>query len=272
MRKHGIQPPEMLRQRALRINIKRRAEFARERLDGDAFAKQPAANVTKMMPFSSKYSLERLAVHEDEKPAIIMRHRAAQRLLKPITIVNPYAQLLGFPARMMRTRRDNERFLDLIASVAFLRQYQKVEGADEHGHHYVECDLEDYRIAHQIMTAILPLTLSNFPRAASDLYASFRALVHRRADEESLSAFEVVVTQRELREATGLSQLIVKRAVRTLCDYEYLVEVGSFQRGSRRGYRLLEDQELSLVDLSSIPTPEELSASITAAGLELQNV
>ena len=219
----------------------------------------------------TKYSLEHLAIREDEKPQIIMRHRAAQRLLQPLAIVNLYAQLLGFPARMMRTRRDNERFLDLIASFAFLRQYQKVEGADERGHHYVECDLCDYRIAYQIMTAILPQTLSNFPRSASDLYSSFRAFVHRRAEAESLSAFEVVVTQRELREVTGLSQLIVKRGVRALCDYEYLMPTGSFQRGARQGYRLAEDQELSLVDLSSIPTPEELSASIAAAGLELQN-
>ena len=76
------------------------------------------------------------------------------------------------------------------------------------------------------MSAILPLTLSNFPRSASDLYASFRALVHRRAEEEALSAVEVVLTQRELRESTGLSQLSVKRDLRTLCDYEYLVESG----------------------------------------------
>ena len=77
--------------------------------------------------------------------------------------MNPYAQLLGFPARMMRTRRDHERFLDLIAAVAFLRQYQKGTRRTSR-QEYVECDLEDYRIAHRIMTAILPLTLSNFPR------------------------------------------------------------------------------------------------------------
>ena len=64
----------------------------------------------------------------------------------------------------------------------------------------------------------------------------------------------------------------MKRNLRTLCDYEYLVESGSFQRGARRGYRLAEDQELSLVDLSAIPTPTELARSIKAAGLDLQNV
>ncbi|HUW45712.1 MAG TPA: hypothetical protein VMW50_07945, partial [Dehalococcoidia bacterium] len=193
-------------------------------------------------------------------------------LLKILPIVNPYAHLLDFPARMMRTRRDHERFLDLIASIAFLRQYQKAPKADEHGRQYVECDLEDYRIAHRIMSAILPSTLSNFPRSASDLYASFRVLAKAKAEDENLSPVEVIVSQRELRESTGLSQMFVKRNLRTLCDYEYLLEVGSFQRGSRRGYRLVHDEELLLVDLSSILTPEELAKAAAVAGLELQNV
>ena len=220
----------------------------------------------------SKYSLERLSTREEAFPELIARHRAAQRLLKILPIVNPYAHLLDFPARMMRTRRDHERFLDLIASIAFLRQYQKAPKADEHGRQYVECDLEDYRIAHRIMSAILPSTLSNFPRSASDLYASFRVLAKAKAEDENLSPVEVIVSQRELRESTGLSQMFVKRNLRTLCDYEYLLEVGSFQRGSRRGYRLVHDEELLLVDLSSILTPEELAKAAAVAGLELQNV
>jgi hypothetical protein len=39
----------MFGQRALRINVKWRAKLARERLDGDAFAKQPVADITKIM-------------------------------------------------------------------------------------------------------------------------------------------------------------------------------------------------------------------------------
>lgn len=219
-----------------------------------------------------KYSLERLAEKEDEIPAIIARHRAAQRLLKGVGIVNPYARYLSFPARMMRTRRDHERFLDLIAAACYLRQYQKEVQKDAKGREYIECDLEDYRIAHRIMSAILPSTLSSFPRSAKELYASFRACAKKRASEESLDPEEVTLTQRDLREATGLSQMFVKRNLRTLCEYEYLVEVGGFQRGSRRGYRLVQDEELALVDLSSIPSPEELARIAAAAGLELQNI
>jgi hypothetical protein len=170
---------------------------------------------------------------------------------------------------MMRTRRDHERFLDLIAAVCFLRQYQKDLKHDERGREYIECDLEDYRLAYRIMAAILPSTLSNFPRSASELYTTVRLLAKAKADDESLLAVEVVISQRELREATGLSQMVVKRNLRTLCDYEYLSEVGSFQRGSRRGYRLVRDEDLRLVDLTAIPTPEDLVLAAGAQGLEI---
>ena len=72
-----------------------------------------------------KYSFESYRKKEEAAPAIIARHQAAQRLLEAKMIVNPFAGLLSFPSSQMRTRRDHERFIDLIAAVCFLRQYQK---------------------------------------------------------------------------------------------------------------------------------------------------
>jgi len=216
-----------------------------------------------------KYSLDRFEKKNETVPQIVERHRAAQRLLRPLAIVNPYARFLGFPARLMRTRRDHERFLDLIAAAAFLRQYQKEAKQDERGREYVECDMEDYELAYRVMSAILPSTLSNFPRSARELYEKLRELARAKAQAERLGTCEVELSQREIREQSGLSQMFVKRNVRTLCEYEYLVEVGSFQRGSRRGYRLAEDEDLRLVDLSSIPTPEELRRKARAENLDL---
>jgi len=217
----------------------------------------------------SKYSLLRMAQKDEEIPAIIARHHAAQRLLKSVAIVNPYAQLLGFPARMMRTRRDHERFLDLIAAACFLRQYQKERLQDDHGREYVECDLEDYRLAHRIMSAILPSTLSNFPRSAAELYAAIRSLARARAEDESLQVWEIELSQREIREATGQANTTVKRNLRLLVEYEYLAESGSYARGARRGYKLVADADLSLVDLSSVPSPDELERRVKNAALDL---
>ena len=217
----------------------------------------------------NKYPLLRIAQKDEEIPAIIARHHAAQRLLRPLAIVNPYAQLLGFPARMMRTRRDHERFLDLIAAACFLRQYQKETCQDDHGREYVECDLEDYRIAHRIMSAILPSTLSNFPRSAAELYAAIRSIARARAEDESLQPWELELSQRELREATGQANTTVKRNLRLLVEYEYLAESGSYARGARRGYKLVADADLSLVDLSSVPSPDELERRVKNAALDL---
>jgi hypothetical protein len=45
-------------------------------------------------------------------------HRNAQRLLRPLAVVNPHARELTFPDSMTRTRRDHMKFLTLIRSIA----------------------------------------------------------------------------------------------------------------------------------------------------------
>ena len=52
-------------------------------------------------------------------------HQNAQRLLKPLAVVNPYAPKLTFPAHTLRARRDHKKYLGLIRSMAFLHQYQR---------------------------------------------------------------------------------------------------------------------------------------------------
>jgi len=213
-----------------------------------------------------KYSVERYREMSEELPKIIAAHHAAQRLLAGRLIVNPFAPLLSFPDALMRTRRDHERFLDLIAAVCFLRQFQKEErvkagGAGEELR-YIECDLADYRVAHRIMSGILGSTLSGVPAATVMLYEQIRTLAREKARSNNLEPHEVRFTQRALREASGLSATSVKRALRLLTEYEYLSEEGVRSRGSRRGYRLLADEPLSLLDRTTLPTPEQMAADL----------
>jgi hypothetical protein len=41
----------------------------------------------------------------EERRDILRRHQKAQRLLRPLMVVNPYAKELTFPDRLLRTRR-----------------------------------------------------------------------------------------------------------------------------------------------------------------------
>jgi len=209
-----------------------------------------------------KYSVRRFTEKETLIPQIIKTHFAAQRLLIPRTIVNPFAGVLDFPSSLMRSRRDHERFIDLISAVCFLRQFQKEEKQTKEGVVFIECDLTDYRTAYEIMTHILPATLTSFPKSALELYEILRKVIKKKAKEDGLLPVEVSVTQRELREATGMSQMFVKRNMRTLSDYEYVISFGSPGARSRKSYRLIADEAIRLIDLSIIPTPSEIESRV----------
>jgi DNA primase len=208
-----------------------------------------------------KYSLDHRRQGEKESSAIEARHRAAQRLLSPRVIVNPFAAFLEFPSRLMRSRRDHERFLDLIACVCHLRQYLKTE-RENGGVRYIECDLTDYAAAHGVMSRVLSSTYGELPQGALELYEALRGLAKKKAAEQGVGADEIGVSQRELREATGLVAHSVKRSLRLLVDYEYLVVEGSRRRGSRVGYRLIRDESACHIGENRIPSPEEVALKL----------
>ncbi len=212
-----------------------------------------------------KYSLARLEGGREDAAGIMMRHRAAQRLLAKKRIVNDFAPLLDFPVNLMRLRRDHDRFLDLIACVCFLRQYQKKEErmGDEA---YIRCDLEDYRIAYTIMVeGVLSSTMREIPKGAQLLYEEVRRLARSEAKKQGVGVTEVSMTQRQLREGTGLSQTWVRENLRILVDYEYVAVVRGGGERSKGFYRLKEDAPLTTVDLSMIPTPEAMAEKLRRA-------
>lgn len=217
-----------------------------------------------------KYSLARFQTKADDLPSIIKAHHVAQRLLKDRMIINPFAEHLDFPASLMRSRRDHERFMDLIASVCFLRQYQKkekVEGSRGTSALYLECDLKDYSVAYEIMMSILPSTLSNFPRSAQLLYEKLRELVRKKAEKEGLSFNEVSLTQREIREQIGLSHDVVKWNLRHLVEYEYVRKVGGIRRGQSGHYRIDRDEDINSLLAGGIPHPDDLKVKVGQTGV-----
>jgi hypothetical protein len=191
-------------------------------------------------------------------PAVISKHQAAQRLLEKVMIVNPFRDHLDFPAENMRSRRDFDRFIDLIAAVCFIRQYQKERKTDGR-FSFIECDLADYETAYRIMTgSVLPATMSDLPKSAVMLYEALRKTARELSKEEGLGIHEVSFTQREIRESTGFGQSWIKQNLRVLVDFEYVSLIRGSARGERFFYRLKEDRPIGEVNLSVIPTAEAI--------------
>lgn len=209
----------------------------------------------------NKYSLERYYEKKEKIPEVIKKHKSAQRLLRNIIIVNSFAKHLDFPDATMRTRRDNERFLDLIAGVCFLRQYQKEIKKSPEGDslEYIECDLADYETAYNIMiNGVLSSTLVELPGGTVLLYEEIRKMVKSMAKERNLQPEEVSFIQREIREQTKLGGEFIKKHLRLLVEYEYLNFTSGKNKGTRYSYQLRKDEEIKNIDLNVIPTPESM--------------
>ena len=59
-------------------------------------------------------------------------HQNAQRLIRPLVVVNPFASVLGFSDTRTRTRRDHMKYLTLIRTIALLHQHQRPVRVVEH--------------------------------------------------------------------------------------------------------------------------------------------
>jgi len=56
-------------------------------------------------------------IRKKKSEHIIKKHHNAQRLLKPLAVVNPFTGYLSYPNRSLRTRRDHKKYLGLIRTV-----------------------------------------------------------------------------------------------------------------------------------------------------------
>ena len=100
------------------------------------------------------------------KNDLMTLHQNAQRLLKPLKVVNPYANQLTFLSDKTRTRRDHQKYLMLIRAIALLHQYQRPVKTVEHegkALEYIEVTLADIKTANKLAHEVLGRTLDELP-------------------------------------------------------------------------------------------------------------
>jgi hypothetical protein len=194
--------------------------------------------------------------------SILRQHRNFQRLLKPLPVVNRYADQLRYGDDRLQGRRDQPKYLSLINAVAFLRQMQKPPAVlpDVSGGPalYIDVDREDIRLANELATEMMGHCLSELSRPATDLLqlllkmqaeptvneASGAGYAADRAEHQQLRSDLASktggVTRRQIREYTGWSHARVHRYLQELIELEFLVlEHG--RNGVLHRYRLAYD-------------------------------
>jgi energy-coupling factor transporter ATP-binding protein EcfA2 len=188
-----------------------------------------------------RYSLEG-TIERKEAEAVRRLHHNAQRLLRPMEVINPFFSDLSYPTEKLIHRREQKKYLALQAAIALLHQYQreaKRAVSEETGveFEYVEVTLDDIALANELTTQALSRALDELAPPVRGMYEEFRRLCEARAVELRCEASEVQLTRREIREATGWSDWQVRVYCQQLVELEYL-STASGANGKRFVYEL----------------------------------
>lgn len=216
-----------------------------------------------------RHTLEAMIARK-EREAVRRRHHAFQRLLRPLPVHNPYERLLSYGDDRLATRRDQPKYLNLIATVAFLHQMQRPVKHNAVVGDYIEVTLDDIAIANDLANELFGASLDDLSSPSRNLACLMADYVAAQAAQSRTSWEKVDFTRRELREAIKWSDARLRIHLGELVSLEYLAPLcGSY--GSAFRYRLLVSPEAIRSGARLLPglrPIEELRRAANLAGLD----
>jgi len=210
-------------------------------------------------------------VATSEADAIRERHQNAQRLLRPLAVVNPYAEALTFLDDRTRTRRDHAKYLTLIEAIALLHQHQRAVRTVQSGGkpvEYIEVTLADIALANTLAHEVLGRSLDELPPQTRRVLGLIETQVAEQMHTQALARREVRFTRRELRGRCGLSDAAIRVHLERLVAMEYVRPVVG-RNGQRFEYELAFDgdldrsapQMIGLIDVEALRAGSVLTTS-----------
>ncbi len=188
------------------------------------------------------------------KQILLILMRNVQRLLRPLDVMNPWADELTFTAERTRTRRDHEKYLTLIDAITLLHQYQRPierdpalggagpETCPAGGGEFIRVTLDDIALANRLAPDLLGRTLDDLPPQSRRLLETIKSLVKALGKERAVEQSLILFSRRDLQTACGWSYSQVKRHLFRLQELEYIAP--RFGRmGATLKYELLIDAD-----------------------------
>ena len=178
-----------------------------------------------------------------EKQDLLTLHRNAQRLLQPLAVVNPYADKLTFLDDRTRTRRDHEKYLTLIDTIALLHQHQRTIKTLNQGERtvsYIEATAADITQATALAHEVLGRSLDELPPQTRRLLHLLQQMVSGHCVAHTCRQSDYRFSRKDARDYTGMSDTQLRLHLERLLHLEYLLAHRGC-RGQSFVYELLFD-------------------------------
>lgn len=197
-----------------------------------------------------------------EKDRVLQLHRNAQRLLRSLHIINPYADQLTFLDDKTRMRRDHDKYLTLIDSLALLHQHQRDVKTVMHDNQlieYIEVTLDDIATANKLAHDVLGKTLDELPPQTRKLLRLIQQMVNEVCSAQGIEQSHYRFSRKAIRDVTGWGNTQLKLHCHRLEEMEYLL-VHRGGRGQSFDYELLysavahdaENNLMGLIDVNRL--------------------
>lgn len=108
----------------------------------------------RIMDYQRKISAGKIDLEAEQKAREILKN--LQRILKPIKVINPFAEYLELPQSVFKPRRTNSHYLQFIEVITFYKQFQREKKYDKQtGEEFIETTIEDIEEANELIIEVL---------------------------------------------------------------------------------------------------------------------
>jgi hypothetical protein len=215
----------------------------------------------KVMQYQRLLAAGKIQLEEEQHTKEFLQN--VQRILKPVKIINPYAEYLDIPDEVFKPRRTNAHYLGFIEAVTFYHQYQRTEYVNEEtGELYIQSTLEDIEITNELLKDILLRKSDELNKATRTYFEYLKAWLKSEEKETFLLS--------EARKALNISHGSQKRYMSILID-NYFIKKEKTKEGflysvnSYEDYKQLKNKVSSTLDdiLLQLKNDSEKNLNIT---------
>lgn len=163
---------------------------------------------------------------ETRRAGLERLHQNAQRLIRPLVVVNPHANEIRFGDRRVRARRDHRKLLSLIEAIALVHQHQREirkHAIGEQEIEYIEATREDVERAESLLEALVGSVADDVPPRTRELLSLLSRHVLTQPVGGDEPARRLTFTRREARDALGWGDTQLKTHLRRLVDAELVI-------------------------------------------------
>lgn len=186
------------------------------------------AQTMKIIDYQNKRLSGIIDSKEEQQAKVFLQN--CMRCIKPIEVVNKYADKIRLPLEAKMLRRLNSHYQSFVKQITILNQYQRRK--DEQGRLIAEP--EDLKIACDILFDAIMLKVDDLDSSLRQFFDRMKVYVKGLLKQEPDSKKELVFTQREVRLALNVSKSQCFRYMEDLELLEYVQKTGGY---ANRGFK-----------------------------------